>query len=198
MTKDFTTSLGPPPQIRALMARVFGEENMEAMALAQHLRIVVQLMQALSAESSGSARLSAARMRLLVHLAVANEHGCDALAPSKLSQHMGVSRNTISALLNALEEQGYIVRELDPDDRRQFRVQITPPGLAIVREYAPQHGALINSMFEPLSAEERAQLLELTGRLVAHLAARAAALGLHSPAPQDAESELTAERSQPG
>lgn len=198
MSKEFTHGLGPPPHIRALLAQVFGEENMQAMELAQHLRIVAQLMQSLSGESSGAAPLSAARMRLLVHLAVANEQDCDALAPSKLSRRLGVSRNTVSALLNGLEEQGYIVRELHPEDRRQFRVQITPSALAVVREYAPKHGALIDSLFEPLSTEEREQLLALTARLAEHLAARAAALGLHSPACQDAEPELTAEQSHPG
>ncbi|MCZ2095314.1 MAG: MarR family transcriptional regulator [Chloroflexota bacterium] len=181
MSEEFPAALGPPPHVRALMGQVFGKENMQALELAQHLRIVVQLMRNLSGENARSGPLSPARMRLLVHLLIASEHGCDALAPSSLSQHMGVSRNTISALLNGLEEQGYIVRELHLEDRRQFRVQITPAGAALVREYAPRHGALINSMLEPLSVEERAQMIEMTGRLIEHLAARAAALGLHSP-----------------
>lgn len=192
MSREFTPSLGPPPQIRASLGQVFGEENMQALQLTQQLSLVSRLVRSLSGESAGSAPLSSARLHLLVFLRVAGEHGCDALAPSDLSRRMGVSRNTVSALLNGLEEQGYIVRELHPEDRRQFRVKITPAGAALVRELAPKHGALINSLLEPLSAEERAQLIELTGRLAEHLAACAAALGLHSP---EFDADLTAERS---
>jgi len=184
-------ALCPPPQIRALMGQVFGEENMQALQLAQHLRIVSQLIRSLSGEGAGSAPLSPARMRLLVHLLIASQAGGGALAPSSLSRHMGVSRNTISALLNGLEEQGYITRELHPEDRRQFRVQITPAGAALVREFAPKHGAQINSLLAPLSDAERAQLMALTGRLIEQLALRAAALGLHSP---EFDPDLTAEQ----
>ena len=195
MSNEFASPLETPPHVRALLAQVFGEDNMPAMEIAQRLRLIVQLMHNLSGESGRAARLSAARMRLLVHLAIASEQGCDALAPSALSRRMGVSRNTISALLNGLEEQGHIVRDVHPEDRRQFRVQITPSGLAVVQECAPKHGALINSLLEPLSDEDRARLLDLTARLAEHLAARAAELGLHSPAGYDADSELAAERS---
>lgn len=181
MTQDVAPSLGPPPDIRKRMALVFGEENMQAMELAHLLRVVVQLMRNLSAESGRTTQLSPSRLRLLVHLLIAREYGYDSLAPSDLSRHLAVSRNTISALLNGLEEQGYIVRSLHPEDRRQFCVQITPAGMALVREAAPQHGALVTSMFEPLSAEERDQLMQIMARLADSLAERAAALGLHSP-----------------
>ena len=109
MTQDVAPSLGPPPDIRKRMALVFGEENMQAMELAHLLRVVVQLMRNLSAESGRTTQLSPSRLRLLVHLLIAREYGYDSLAPSDLSRHLAVSRNTISALLNGLEEQGYIV-----------------------------------------------------------------------------------------
>lgn len=181
MPEETTPPGCPPPHDHALMGQIFGEEHMPALRLLHVLRTVTQLMRNLSREGAGSALLSPPRMRLLVHLMIAGQQGQVGLSPSDLSRHLGVSRNTISALLNGLEEQGYIVRTLHPEDRRQFRVQITPAGEALVRESAPRHGALIESLFEPLSAEERAQLLAISERLAEHLAARAAALGLHSP-----------------
>ena len=132
MTQDVAPSLGPPPDIRKRMALVFGEENMQAMELAHLLRVVVQLMRNLSAESGRTTQLSPSRLRLLVHLLIAREYGYDSLAPSDLSRHLAVSRNTISALLNGLEEQGYIVRSLHPEDRA------APHGTLLIRSACVQ------------------------------------------------------------
>jgi DNA-binding MarR family transcriptional regulator len=103
------------------------------------------------------------------------------LLPSELSRFLGVSRNTVSALLNGLEEQGLIERHLHPTDRRQFLIRITPGGHDLVCARAPEFGAFVASMFEVLSLEERATLLALLDKLYESLRDQAAAMGLFVP-----------------
>ena len=55
------------------------------------------------------------------------------LPPSYLSRCQDVTKNTISVLLRGLEDQGWIERTLDPDDRRVFRIRLTPAGRELIR-----------------------------------------------------------------
>ena len=82
----------------------------------------------------------------------------DGFAPGGLSDHLGISRNTVSALLNGLEEQELIERHQNPDDRRQFLIRITPEGMDLVGERAPNFGKLATSTFSVLDPTKQETL----------------------------------------
>jgi DNA-binding MarR family transcriptional regulator len=103
------------------------------------------------------------------------------LQPSELSAALGVSRNTVSALLNGLEEQGLIERHLHPTDRRQFLVRITPAGCDLVRTRAPQFAAFIASLLDDLSPDERHTLFVLLDKLYSRMLERAVEAGINVP-----------------
>ena len=131
----------PPPPFAShdtpIVAEVFGTSNIEGMEVFYRLKRVSHLIGLLIADHHREDALSHARMRLLTHLVMSKLQGDDAgLLPSELSRFLGISRNTVSTLLNGLEAQGLIERHLHPDDRRQWLVLVTPEGEALIRARA--------------------------------------------------------------
>lgn len=169
----------PPLEAERTMLEVFGIEDTRMLDLFHRLKAVAHLLDHLIGEYRKDGTLSHARMRLLIRLVVDSRLGVKSgLSPSELSRFLGVSRNTISALLNGLEEQGLIERQLHPTDRRQFIIQITPAGHALVRERAPAFADFVTSLFDSLSPDETQTLSTLLDKLYNNLARQAAALDI--------------------
>jgi DNA-binding MarR family transcriptional regulator len=194
MTDSTHTRCHPPPEIQAIMAELYQVDDMRDMNLFRLLWGTIHMVDYLKGERRHESQLSAARMRVLIRLAVDNRLGRETgLQPSELSEFIGVSRNTVSALLNGLEEQGLIERHLHPTDRRQFLIRITPAGEDMVHERAPIFAAFVTDLLSALSEEERQTLSALLGKLFNNLAARAAAAGLRPPHPPTTEGDEIAE-----
>ena len=70
--------------------------------------------------------LSAAEINALANL---GEGGT--LNVRQLSERTGTRASTLTGLLDRLENRGYLTRELDPADRRSFRLPLTETGRAV-------------------------------------------------------------------
>ena len=166
-----------------IVTELFGTSNIGGMEVFYRLKRVSHLIGLLIAGHHREDALSHARMRLLTHLVMSKLQGDDSgLLPSELSRFLGISRNTVSTLLNGLEAQGLIERHLHPDDRRQWLVRVTPEGEALIRARAPELAAFISSLFDVLTVEEQRSLMALLDKLHAGLAQRAEALASHRTA----------------
>jgi DNA-binding MarR family transcriptional regulator len=144
-----------------------GEVDFSALELVRCVHLAANTYEAAVDERLRETGLSGPRWALLLRL-LAEERcaGCpDGLSPTHLSQHQNVSKNTISALLRGLEEQGLIERALDPDDRRGFRIRLTAAGRQLVETTTPGHIAFLERLAAGLSADERSQLIGLLEKL---------------------------------
>jgi DNA-binding MarR family transcriptional regulator len=65
-------------------------------------------------------------------LGILSDHG--PMTPSELGERLIVTRATVTGLLDSLERTGFVRRSANPTDRRSLVVEITPAGLAVVRE----------------------------------------------------------------
>ncbi|MCM2424051.1 MarR family transcriptional regulator [Streptomyces sp. RKAG293] len=106
--------------------------------------------------------LSAGRYRLLADL----EDADGEKSPSQLASSLGVSRATVTGLLDGLERDGLVLRRPSAEDGRSAVVVLTARGARKMRELAPEHFSRLQAMVDPLSAEERTVFLDLLGRLV--------------------------------
>jgi DNA-binding MarR family transcriptional regulator len=94
--------------------------------------------------------LSAAEINALANL---GEGGT--LSVRQLSERAGTRASTLTGLLDRLENRGYLVREVDPADRRSFRLPLTDQG----REVAARARAAITDLERTaLSRLDAAQL----------------------------------------
>ena len=94
--------------------------------------------------------LSAAEINALANL---GEGGT--LSVRQLSERTGTRASTLTGLLDRLENRGYLVRELDPSDRRSFRLPLTGLGQEVA---ARALAAIANLERKSLSRLDATQL----------------------------------------
>jgi DNA-binding MarR family transcriptional regulator len=73
----------------------------------------------------------------------------------ELSRRAGLKPPTVSVALRRLEEEGYIVRESDVDDKRASRVFLSEKGHALEKENKERFERVDNEMMRGFSEEER-------------------------------------------
>ena len=130
------------------------------------VRTVTNLLDGVTNLKSGQNDMSGPRWGLLMCLIGEEQLGKkDGITPTILSRYQSVSKNTISALLRGLEEQGFIQRALDPIDHRIFRIQLTPAGREFVKTTSPNRMVYLNQLVSGLTADECNQLIALLEKL---------------------------------
>jgi DNA-binding MarR family transcriptional regulator len=93
------------------------------------------------------------------------ERAPQGLKMSELSQRMMVTGGNVTGITDGLEKEGLVVREVDPCDRRVFRVKLTTEGQKQFRRMAAEHEQWIIGLFEGMSTKQKNQLVELLGEL---------------------------------
>ena len=93
----------------------------------------------------------------------------EGLAPHVLADRAGVTRGTITGLLDGLERDGFVRRTPDAEDRRRVRVTLTTSGEAVTARAFQEHAAWIAGLTAGLSTEEQAELVRLLAKLRAGL-----------------------------
>ena len=112
-------------------------------------------------------KITPARMRVLSLIFIKEKTNPDGeISPSDLSRELNLSRNTISAMLNILEEQALIVRELHPADRRQFLIRLSSDGQGLVEKSTPKFGQFVTSIFDVLNEDEQQQFSGYLDKLI--------------------------------
>lgn len=88
-------------------------------------------------------------------------------AQAEIGRRLGIDRSDMVAILNDLEQEGFVTRERDPSDRRRNSITVTKAGRRALtrfdRAIADAEGVLLKSF----SATDRQQLVALLERVVA-------------------------------
>jgi DNA-binding MarR family transcriptional regulator len=85
-----------------------------------------------------------------------------------LSRRTGIYRSDMVAVLNELEDRGFVRRVPDPEDRRRNVISLTRAGDKQLGRLDKLIASLQEDLLAPLSAADREQLVELLSRLVDH------------------------------
>jgi len=102
----------------------------------------------------------------VLSLAAAIDRDCaNRLSPHELSQRAGVTRATITGLLDGLERDGFLKRRADSEDRRKLIVRLTSEGSLLAQQLFEQHTAWIASLMSDLSTGEQQLLSTLLRRI---------------------------------
>ena len=112
----------------------------------------------------GEGGISYARMRLLGTL-----HCGGPQIMSSISDELGVTRRNVTALVDALEEEGLVQRKPHPTDRRATIIELTERGFETTISMYEEHRAAVAELFADLSEEDRGELTRLLGSLRAAL-----------------------------
>ena len=97
----------------------------------------------------------------------------DGLAPNTLAEQAGVTRATVTGLLDGLEREELIERHADANDRRALCIRLTHKGKQVAQNVFEQHARWTASLFDNLSAVERKQLGALLEKVSGNLGGNA-------------------------
>ncbi|WP_336929514.1 MarR family winged helix-turn-helix transcriptional regulator [Acinetobacter tandoii] len=101
--------------------------------------------------------LSEGRFILLFLLDAANQE----IAPKTLAEQAGITRSTVTGLLDGLEREGLVERHADTEDRRALKVRLTLKGESMAKNVFDRHSRWIAKIFGNLSTKEHKQLTQL-------------------------------------
>ncbi|EMD27126.1 MarR family winged helix-turn-helix transcriptional regulator [Amycolatopsis azurea] len=119
-------------------------------SLASRLRLaVVRLNRRLRAQRAGDG------ISLTQVSALSTLHKCGALTPGQLAAKEGVQPPSMTRVIAALEEMGYVERRPHPTDGRQAIVELSGRGRAYVVEQITAREIWLDKQLAELSAEER-------------------------------------------
>ena len=125
------------------------------------LRVASDLIAAMDEELAGH-DISQGRFTILMLLENCNKQS---LSPSDLAEMSGVSRASISGLVDGLEQTGMVQRGADRRDGRGRPVRITAKGKRFLEKMLPAHFTWLARVMQNLSHKERHQLIELVSKI---------------------------------
>ena len=90
----------------------------------------------------------------------------DGVRQKVLAEEMRINSSSTSELISKLESEGYVMRTVDPSDKRATLISLTEVGRARAYELEDERNERFAKAFEPLTAKEKEQLLKLLEKLM--------------------------------
>lgn len=84
---------------------------------------------------------------------------------SGIHRDLHFSKPAISQILNSLEKKGYVMREIDADDRRKITVTLTEKGKHLCEQAQTRTDNLLDEIILRMGEEDMKQLMSLFTRL---------------------------------
>ena len=110
--------------------------------------------------------ISQGRFTVLLLLLDKMENCPRARTPAELADMAGVTRATMTGLIDTLERDGLVSREPDPKDGRMLSVGLTPKGEAVLHGVLPGHFKVMADVMAQLDESERRTLVALLNKIL--------------------------------
>ncbi|MGI6230152.1 MAG: MarR family winged helix-turn-helix transcriptional regulator [Tractidigestivibacter sp.] len=94
------------------------------------------------------------------------------VSPKELSAMLGISTARVANTLNSLEKKGFVIRELDPSDRRRITVTLTDEGKEF---FVANHREAISGLCQlvrDLGVDDAREYVRISERMVALITQR--------------------------
>ena len=100
------------------------------------------------------------------HLLVLMAERPEGLWQKDLAGEAGINASSASELIGRLEEDGYLVRETDENDRRAVLLKLTEAGKARAEEIKAERESFLSELFSKLTEDEKETLSNLLDKLL--------------------------------
>lgn len=142
-----------------------GEPSKGQLAVRAWVRILAVQKRALAAIRDDLEReMTMPRFDLLANLSRS-----DGQTLASLSRSMLVTAGNLTGLVDRAARDGMVERRADPDDRRAWRVHVTPKGQRAFRDAERRHASRVTKLFAGLTPAELSTLSRLLDKLRASL-----------------------------
>jgi DNA-binding MarR family transcriptional regulator len=128
--------------------------------------VLVSLRRIIRATSLYSRRLGKAMGLTTPQLMVVRAIGEDGLpTASEVARAVSLSQATVTTILNRLESRGLVTRERSSEDRRRVKLQLTEPGLQVLRDAPLPLQESFSARFSKLPSWEQHQIVAALERV---------------------------------
>ncbi len=93
----------------------------------------------------------------------------DGLKSSDVAERGWSSPGTVTAVVNTLVRDGFVVRRADDSDRRVVRLYITESGRAVIRYYVSQAAPKWSKAFDFVDEDDEAVVRRFFVQMISHL-----------------------------
>jgi DNA-binding MarR family transcriptional regulator len=90
--------------------------------------------------------------------------------PGEIAEATRISTARVTALLNRLEERGYVLREMDPNDRRKIVVSLTEAGREVITREQKELVLILAAVFKRMGERDTMEFLRLFGDFNTYMA----------------------------
>ena len=149
-------------EIRELTKDIIGVEPTAIFTAMRTLEVADALAAAVESNLRHQFGLSVGRFSLVTIL---HRYSESELTPSDLAQRAGVTRATVTGLLDGLEEDGLVERKAHSTDRRRIALQLTEAGKAFIARLIPAYAPRLSAVASGLSEKERRHFLRLLDKI---------------------------------
>jgi DNA-binding MarR family transcriptional regulator len=152
------------PNYEAFKKRAERYPNVDPAALESCINLLRVAVDVLAAWDVYLARhkTSAGRFSILMLL---NREPEKPVSPSDLAARAGVTRATVTGLLDSLEREKLIKREHAVDDRRMIQVRLTPAARKRLDAMLPDYYKRVADLMGQLTEEEKKSLIQLLTKI---------------------------------
>lgn len=126
------------------------------------LRVASDVFEGLGAQLT---RNGLSQGRFMVLMLLDRSPAGEGILPSEIAEQLGVTRATVTGLLDGLEKCHLISRQMHPEDRRAFCIELTPKGRQFLADMLPEHYRRIAGLMAHLDHEEQRQLVKLLSKV---------------------------------
>jgi len=89
----------------------------------------------------------------------------ECLIPSDISNEMGISAPRMATVLSGMESKGYVIRQIDSQDRRRILITLTPSGKEQADKNSHTVIGAITGMLRYLGEKDAGEYVRITKRL---------------------------------
>lgn len=90
----------------------------------------------------------------------------DGIDQVSLAGALALDTSTSASTLDRLESKGWILRRIDPEDRRRRLLSLTPEGRVVFEQFITDVENVQQRLLEPLESAERKEFMRLLTKLV--------------------------------
>src|SRR5688572_14116406 len=147
------------PKYETLLAYSKRYRNVDPAAVEAYLNLLRVASDVLDATEEYFQEHGTSQGRFTV-LCLLNRNPDQALCPADLAERAGVTRATMTGLLQGLESEGLLKRTSCTDDKRMFYVELTAKARRYLDNILPDWFRRVSGLMEELSDKERVAMLK--------------------------------------
>mgnify|MGYP001016436818 CR=1 FL=1 len=129
--------------------------NQASNYLRELIRVLVRNLGILEKSDASCCGVTISQCHAIVEIGRSGE-----VSLNELAELLALDKSTMSRTINNLVEDGLVIRELDPEDRRYVKIKLTDKGIKIFKDIEESMDRYYKSIFNSVPEEKREQVLD--------------------------------------